>query len=322
MNRSRVVRVPFVFDEDDDLLLRMARQRAPYPAPTSGFGDPPQRSRLPWFKAVWGVDPSDEDEQSLLNNERLLKAAAELYAATVVQPQKVLVNVMGPMAVLPPHLDPPTFRGTERWVAETDDDKLSKFAGRRTIAGLMGTSGLFEQWRVQSASAVAWHYPGTDGDYIYWHEGPLAAPGVESTCKNPDALVGDNDSMYHQIGAIGDPTKFLPTGTIATDAWIEATDGGRWAIADPRGRKVTYEPEDIRISMVWKANCFADAEAQRVYHKHLDDLTLEQATDIFVDDLHRRSTQVERPSSPLSDQKWIRQLMLTYGFPTSKLTRR
>lgn len=35
----------------------------------------------------------------------------------------------------------------------------------------MGTSGLFEPWRIEEAGAVTWFYNGPAGTYDYWPDG-------------------------------------------------------------------------------------------------------------------------------------------------------
>jgi hypothetical protein len=74
----------------------------------------------------------------------------------------------------------------------------------------MGSSGLFEAWRVVQADAISWFYEGTGGNFDYWPEG-LDGPLLS---KQPPfsnvTLIANNDRMYHRIGAIGDPTAELP----------------------------------------------------------------------------------------------------------------
>jgi hypothetical protein len=90
----------------------------------------------------------------------------------------------------------------------------------------MGSSGLFEPWRVSEAGVVVWFYEGPGGEYEYWPDG-LSGPkrSVRAPLSN-SALVADNDRMYHRIGWVGEPAARIPT--ISPRAQIEHIAGTGW----------------------------------------------------------------------------------------------
>lgn len=306
----RPVRVEPVFD-DPSILREFAAAHAPYVAPTSGYNDPPQASRLPWFKASWTPD-SEIDGEAIFGNERLAAAASEAFGAEVVRPTKILVNVVGPMPALPPHLDPPSFRGADRWPEPPAGVAVSRFAGARTLVGLMGTSGLFEEWRLRWATGVCWDYSGPNGDYVFWPDGPDQPPVSEPPKENV-ALVGDNDTMFHGIGDVGRSDQYLEIGTITPISRLVTTDRG-WAIVDGEEVRADYKEDDIRVSVVWKALCFADERAAAAFDDRTEDIALEAVVDIFSADLRKRGLDVASPEHPLTDLAWYRTLLRTYGF--------
>jgi hypothetical protein len=92
-------------------------------------------------------------------------------------------------------------------------------------------------------------------------------------------------------------------------------------IADGDDVRASYSREDIRISVVWKADCFVDAEAARIHDEHLDDLTVDHVAEVFAADLRGRGVEVPMPADPLSDQSWFRTLIKTYGFAKPRMPR-
>jgi hypothetical protein len=311
---SRAQRIENVLD-DPGAVLALARGNAPYPAPRSSYGDPPQASRLPWFKAAWTPDrPDGHGVVTMLHQPRMAEAARELFAAEVVRPQKLLVNLIGPMPAVPAHLDPPTFRGVDPGPVTLARDGR-RFAGLRALIGLMGASGLFERWRVNVATGVLWSYDGVNGDYVYWADGLDSPPRVEPSPFGNVSVVGDNDTMWHQIGPTGHQDQHLAPGTITPDCELRSTPEGGWCIHDGQRVRAGYQQQDVRISVVWKAMCFTDAEQARVYDEHLDDLTVGQIVDIFTADLRHRGVDAPAPADPLTNLPWFRSLIAAYGYP-------
>ena len=70
----------------------------------------------------------------------------------------------------------------------------------------MDASELFERWRFQVCGAVSWFgYDGPGGEYEYWPDGPDAPSASEEPPFDNVAVFGDNDFMFHRVGAIGTP---------------------------------------------------------------------------------------------------------------------
>ena len=89
----------------------------------------------------------------------------------------------------------------------------------------MGTSGLFERWRIVEAGAVTWFYDGAGGAYDYWPDGLAGEMRSRRPPFDNVALVADNNRLYHRIGWIGDPRAATPPLTAA--AIIDHDDSGR-----------------------------------------------------------------------------------------------
>jgi hypothetical protein len=230
--------------------------------------------------------------ESVLYNDRFIKAASQLFDTPRVTPTTVVVNINAPMASGAVHVDIPSFRGISR----------DRYALRLLQA--MGTSGLFEAWRVVEAGAASWFYSGPGGAYDYWPNGLDGPMHSQRPPFNNLALVADNDRMYHRIGWVGDPTA--PTLPISTAAEI-VHHGQDWTIADD-GRMIgSYPDDDIRISLLWKAQVQLTDSADE-----LSPLTDHQVAGIFSADLGRRGLDASAASSALSDESWIDLVHATY----------
>jgi hypothetical protein len=261
----------------------------------------------PWFRQdfaresqvlVSGVD-------TLLANERFVLGAQQLGGGpdAVVRPQAVYVNIMGPTPFwFPPHLDIPAFRGFTRatqpvWLLKT-----------------MKTSGLFEEWRTTIATAVSWFYVGVGGDFHYWPDGPDAPMAVERSPYGNVSVLADNEFTFHGVAPVGDPGASMPEG-LTRESRLVRGDAG-WDVHDAGGTtQAHFTDDEVRITVSWKADVFADAGAAERHDGGEDALTLATVVELFRKDLAARGIAADEPADPLADQGWIATLASTYQDP-------
>lgn len=249
----------------------------------------------PWFRGDWAHgEPLVEGVEVFLHHDRFRSAARELFEGGVVVPQLVYVNLNPPIArVDPGHVDIPAFRGIDR---------------TRHPAWLLTTmlrSGLFDRWYVPSATAVAWYYEGEGGGFTYWSDGPHDAP-VHRPCISNSAVVGDNDYMLHRVEAVGPEDRTLPKRLTLNSQlrW----DDDCWEVVEQGDVRARYQFEEVRVSVSWKAQVFADAAQLALYENHQDDLNLDQVVDMLLTDLATRGTPITPPKAPLHDRPFIEAL--------------
>jgi hypothetical protein len=189
---------------------------------------------------------------------------------------------MGPQAAGARHVDTPTFRGLKRSEVPV------------WLLVVMGSSGLFEAWRVRVAGALTWFYDRDDGEYEYWPHGVDALSQVARGPFGNVALVADNDLMPHRVGAIG------------------AADDGAWTITGRGTGAQRVEDGDVRVSILWKALTFVDAADARRFDDHEDDLDVATIVRVLRDDLQARGIELGEPTDPFTDPDWSRALTRTY----------
>jgi hypothetical protein len=259
---------------------------------------------LPWFRGTWAANgrPLVDGAKLILENPRFREAASQLFNTAEVMPNTIVVNINAPMPASAIHVDIPSFRGATR-----DRYPIQ-------LLQAMGSSGLFEPWRIVEAGAVVWFYEGPGGAYDYWPNGLSGAMQSERPPFKNKAIVADNDQMYHRIGWIGHPTSTTPT--ITPGAQIEHIAGNGWVVSDCGHTVQSYSDEQIRISILWKARVKTARDAANDHRK--SSLTPEGIVQIFTSDLNSRGIGIPAPASPLSDQAWLNLVHSNYYVPVEQ----
>ena len=300
--------------DDPTLVGRLARANAPYfpvqryfanAAEMNALSDTRQGDRGPMmvgpvFRGDWAYDaPLVDGLEPIFDNPRFTAAATRVFGASIVRPQMVYANLSLPMLCGDGgHTDIPAFRGIDRtrhpvWLLVT-----------------MGRSGLFERWRVPIATAVAWFYDGDGGGFTYWPDGPDAAPRTRPAATNT-AVVGDNDVMFHRVESIGGTDDDM-VRCLTLDSQLRPGGPRGWDVVEGERVLGSWTDRQLRVSVSWKAQVFADEAAARVYDEHADDLTLPQVLDAFRTDFAARGTPLVVPADSLHDADFVRTLTRAY----------
>ncbi|HEY2214841.1 MAG TPA: hypothetical protein VGH31_07280 [Acidimicrobiales bacterium] len=258
----------------------------------------------PWFRQDFARESQVlvPGADALLANERFVHGAHQLVGGVgaVVRPQAVYVNVMAPTPFsFPPHLDIPAFRGFTRatqpvWLLKT-----------------MKTSGLFEEWRTKIATAVTWFYDGVGGDFHYWPDGPNGPMSVERSPYGNVCVLADNEVTFHGVSALGDPGADMPEGLNRESRLVRGESD--WEVHDADGvNQAHFSDDEVRITVSWKADLFANAEEAAMHDAGDNALALETVVELFQRDLAARGIELGVASDPLADQRWIATLASTY----------
>lgn len=282
---------PIVLDhvlDDGEVIRDMARAHGPYWQPgrmllssgavrgtAAGEGtitevDPALVG--PVFRGDWAFgEPLVDGAGALLHHPGFIAAAAEMFATEVVVPEQVYVNLTTPMPRTGfSHTDIPEFRGLDRTNAPA------------WLLSAMGVSGCFEAERIHIVTAVAWFYRGEAGGLRYWPEG-RDGPSILHEDTWNTAVVGDNDLMPHEVQRVGPRGSMPPPGMTIHSELVH--DDGRWLIVDGDAVLATYDDDQVRLSLSWKAKVYADEEARVRAEAGADGVTLDEALDRLAADL-------------------------------------
>jgi hypothetical protein len=290
--------------DDPGTFRAMAEANAPYAPVQRYFANAAearsQSSRgplfiAPNFRGDWAYnEPLVEGAETFLHHPGFVRAAADMFGSERVRPFAVFSNLTWqlPFPQGGGHTDVPEFRGVNRTEQPT------------WLLSAMGHSGLFEEERVNIATAVAWFYEGSDGGFDYWPNGPTGAREKHEGAIHNTAIVGDNDRMFHRIRPVGDRAAGLPQG-LTLESRLEYTGGDDWRIRDGDEVLAEFAWPALRISVSWKAYVFADEAEERAYDTHSDDLEMSDVLDRFEADLDGRGIAMPRPAEPSHDEAFV-----------------
>jgi hypothetical protein len=297
--------------DDCDAVLSLIRSGGPF-WPLSSYGASPEEMAAlggsantftpPWFRQDFALEgtPHVPGAELILHNGRFVEAARAVYGETaVVRPTTVYVNVMGPTPfAFAPHLDVPAFRGFTRanhpiWLLK-----------------VMKTSGVFEHWRVKIATAVSWFYAGPGGDFHYWPDGPDCPAAVQRPPFDNVAVVADNESTFHGVAPVGPSDARMPMG-LTRESRLVRGDGG-WDVTHDGDVVTHYDDATARITVSWKADVFADADAAGEFDSSADVLDLDTVMTMLTADMRSRGIDVADPGGDVHDRDWVGALALAY----------
>ena len=207
-----------------------------------------------------------------LYSARLADAARAVHGRPVVEPQIAYGNLMVPGQELAVHTDVPEFRGANRKVFP------------QWLLVVMHHSGLFDDHRLHIATGVAWFSDLAGGELAYWPDGPEGVVRRHAIRSNT-ALVLDTDSVFHGVARVAPVTEADMPG-IRPGCGLAADADGRWVLTAPDHTVLaTYDWSELRLSVSWKAYCFADESARDAWRDHTDDLDLDDILDRLRADL-------------------------------------
>lgn len=291
--------------EDPDAVMALVRGSAPYPLSARVHKRDDNGQDVPFFRIFWAHtrEVKVKGAEPFFHNERFIQASKESFGAQVIVPSGIMVNLGAPALGGPPHRDLPYFRGAERFPF--------------WLLSCMGYSDLFHDWAVPIASTLSWFYRGAGGDFEYWPDGPDAPSKLVQPPLWNVAVVSDNEYMWHRVGPVGRIGEQKKPGDISRECRMHASrQGDGWEMHD-RGNIEALAPDQVRVSILWKAYAFANQAAADEYHNHANDLDHSMVVDVFAADLRQRGIAFARPADPVAAPEWKALIQKVYS-PTFK----
>ncbi|MCD9624308.1 hypothetical protein [Rhabdothermincola salaria] len=236
-------------------------------------------------------------------NPQFIELVKDYWNVQYAKPTMMLFNITGPYpAAAPPpaHLDAVTFRGVRYENAPV------------WLQNVMGKSGLFTDYLVKMAQVITWWYVGENGTFTYWPEGPLGPPEVLEHPLWNKGLVVQNELMFHRGDPVGPfdapPVEGLKHRSMM--GWDPEVDA--WQITTDDEVIHTYQPSDLRFLVHWSSELYEDMDELKKVMDHTDDLTIEKAVGMLVDDMRSKGKKIAEPSDPLDDTDFVKALVETY----------
>jgi len=242
-------------------------------------------------------------------NEGFLNMAKSYWNAEYAKPELMLFNINGPCANRDPgHLDSPSFRGVRYENAPT------------WLCSVMGKSGLFTDYLIKMAQVITWFSHDASSGFTYWPEGPRKDPRRLLPPLYNRGVVVQNEMMVHRGEANGPLGQQVPAG-LAFDTVFAGDPGDRdgWVLRNGDQVIARHHTDELRFLVHWSAEVFSDYDELKKNMDGSDDLTVDKAIDMLVDNLAKTGVKLDIPSAPLHDPAFIGALNAAYdiGGPVS-----
>lgn len=235
-------------------------------------------------------------------NPSFINAAKSYWNAEYAKPQMMLFNINGPCPNRDPgHLDSPSFRGLRYENAPT------------WLVSVMGKSGLFRDYLIKMAQVITWFSRDEHSGFTYWPNGPLKAPKRVLPPIYNRGVVVQNEMLMHRGEANGPLDQQVPAGLDFDTVFAgDASSRDHWVLKNGDAIIARHHTEDLRFLVHWSAEVFEDYDELKKNMDHSDDLTVEKAIDMMVDDLGKKGVKLDIPSEPLHDAAFIGALNAGY----------
>lgn len=232
--------------------------------------------------------------EKFLHHEDFIEAARLIFDLPLVVPTLVYANVMLPGQELPLHTDIPEFLGADR-------SQLPMW-----LLVVMHHSGLFEDRRIATATAVAYVEGGVGGEFVcYETNGEEAA----LTPTPGSAVVLDADSVFHAVLPVGVEDDQPPVNRASMRLHRHGERqwrlSGRSADSDADEEPetmATYSSDNLRYSVSRKAYCFADQQHYQAWQQGVDPLDPDMVLGRLTETLAERGV-LDPTAHPLGDHE-------------------
>lgn len=264
----------------------------------------------PAFRGILGNNGLcyHDDLHEVFYSRKLLEPVKQMHGARYGAPYLFQFNIQGPSRGLDGgHFDGRSWRGmdptnTPAW-----------------LMSVMAKSGLFDAWAVKAGQVITYFYDSSiDGGFTYWPDGPDGEPRRLAPPFWNSGLVTDNQHMFHRGEACGPrDRRDLPDG-FGLQSRLRAVGENGWDVVNDDRVIAHYRAEEVRLLFHYSAHVFEDMNDLKRYFDHTDDLSVERALNMLMDDLRARGVPFEEPSDPLQDSAFIGTLSKTYAVSPSR----
>jgi hypothetical protein len=92
----------------------------------------------------------------------------------------------------------------------------------------------------------------------------------------------------------------------------DPVDRDHWLLKNGDEVIARHHTDQLRLLVHWSAEVFSDLDELKKNMEGSDDLTVDKAIEIMVDDAHTRGIKIDIPSEPLHDPEFINALNAAY----------
>src|SRR5690606_21647941 len=119
----------------------------------------------------------------------------------------------------------------------------------------------------------------------YWPDGPDAPNATIATPYDNIAVVADNERTYHGVAPVGTDEPVIHG--LTPDTTLHRVQGG-WEMHTDAETVHRAGDADVRITVSWKGEVYADEADRRRALDHTDDIDLDHVVDTLLADMRAR----------------------------------
>lgn len=233
----------------------------------TGNCDPPTTaaSRTNYFRETYAYGNAIKASgiEPFVKHPELARGAKVISECHNVVPAIVYANLLIPGQELAIHTDVPEFRGANRKLVP------------QWLLVVMLHSGLFEKWRIPIVTCVSWFGDAAGGAFVFY---PQGAHEEQSSipAQHNSAILIDTDVTFHGVQRVAEGLPDLPQ--VGQSTRLHFCGDDNWELRESEDVIGIFSWSKIRYSISWKAYCFVDDEAERLWRSGFDDLS---TTDII-----------------------------------------
>jgi hypothetical protein len=126
-------------------------------------------------------------------------------------------------------------------------------------------------------------------------------------------VVVQNEMMVHRGEANGPLEQQIPAGLAFDTVFTgDPDDRDQWLLKNGEEVIARHHTHELRFLVHWSAEVFSDFDELKKNMDGSDDLTVEKAIEIMVDDANDRGIKLDIPTEPLHDPAFITALNAAY----------
>ena len=224
-------------------------------------------------------------------------ALSVCHGLSVLDPFQLGVIIQLPGQQLGVHRDAPWFFGANRFHYPQWLLLVMRGSGlweHRAVRQVQGVAYLHE-WSFLSEETEEEYQRRNGGEFQYWPTPNTTVPQLHVPVKNSaiildGSLIPHGTALFRPGQASSLPVHLMNRNGTTTLEYVKGED--RWALQVDGRRVKSYALEDVRISLVWRAMCFASKSERARYHSYDQtinpDITMEEILGTLKDDLRTR----------------------------------
>jgi len=232
----------------------------------------------------WDIT-KNEVIRDLFSNQKFLNAAKQVCPSDkqYLDPFQYNFIIQLPGQTVAMHIDGPYFWGANR------------FQFPQWLLAVMVFSGLFEDRFIDQVQVVSYlhqwthtaHDGGLGGDFVYWNTADMKPKRVPPTPLAGSAV--DGSKTVH-AAEVYRPSAKMPIMSKDKSNVLRYVGNESWVLYSDNTPLQSYHTDDLRISVVYRARCFASESEAARYANQDSFMQLDDVLDTLQADMIQRGT--------------------------------